>query len=228
MGRGRYFSFNRYTERATLQTMQHPQNPDDQPIAETPRAEIQQLTRLLADAIQQNDRVAVNDLGNQLSWMQLTHRYFEEAFATVTAVYDYLQEATHPEVMNRTAVLHGHFKRHEAAEKWYGKAIEAFNAAGQKKMEVYAWHNRAYHAYLQENPENYLHYEAEAYRLALMAKMKKEVYLIGFSLGGFLYRTGKQPQAAISMLRTSYQIGLQSGYPDVGKIELFLREIEAL
>jgi len=75
-----------------------------------------------------------------------------------------------------------------------------------------------------EKRQDYVQYGLKAYKLALELKETKEVYMLGMTLGRFLYVAGKK-EGGLKMMQQSYQIGVSKGYADVGVLEMFLRSM---
>ena len=170
-----------------------------------------------------NDKEIISEIGNKLSAHFLRIEAFEKAHSVLQQSIDALEEAS-AVLLNRLAIVHLKQQSPEKAIPFFEKALAKYTAAGNKEQMMTTAHNLGATALKVKDFETYFEQEAKAYQIALTLRKTRMVFLLGYSLGGFLLTTGKQKEGAIKMLQTSYQIGLKKGYPETGKIEMFLRE----
>jgi tetratricopeptide (TPR) repeat protein len=116
---------------------------------------------------------------------------------------------------------------YDIALKYLQQSLRISQEIGDKCTIVYNLHNIASIAYKRRDYEAFMKYETEAYNIAVEINDRKLIYNVGKHLGAMIYKSGYKEDGA-KLLKNSYNIGKQSGYPDVGEIEEILRKIGEL
>jgi len=186
--------------------------------------DIQHAQKAIAAAIEKGDKEVAKQQGEQLTRFFFKNGELQKAEALLDQLLTYFAQDAPASLYNRMAAIKTQWGDHEAAVKFFKMALDKYKAADNKPQIMMAAHNLGATALKLKDFECYFENELVAYQLAITLKKTRMIFLLGYSLGGFLLTTGKQTSGAAKMLKTSYEIGLKKGYPETGKLELFLRE----
>jgi tetratricopeptide (TPR) repeat protein len=116
---------------------------------------------------------------------------------------------------------------YDIALKYIQLSLRISQEIGDKCTIAYNLHNIASIAHVKRDYEAFMKYETEAYAIAVEINDRHLIYNIGKHLGAMIYKSGYK-EDGVKLLKNSYNIGKQSGYPDVGEIEAILKEIGEL
>ena len=186
--------------------------------------ELAKLEQQFAKSDEQQQTSQVIEQGERLSAYFFAQKQLPRALDFASKVRQTAGEATPPSIFNRMGVISAAQGEHKQAVELFTRALAGYRQQGNRERCLSTSHNLGATALKIKDFETYFEYEMQAYKLALKLKKKRMVFMLGYSLGGFLLTTGKQKDGAVQMLKNSYRIGLASGYPETGKLEMFMRE----
>jgi len=148
-------------------------------------------------------------------------RYLEQSLAIQQQIGDRSGEGT---TLNNISQIHKVRGDYESALRYLEQSLAIQQQIGDRSGLCSTLHNLAT-IYLdqKEDVEKYLEYEVLAYQTAQEIGDVNAVFQVGWYLGGTLCKLGTVEQG-LRILENVYQIGLQSGYPNVEKVGALIQQ----
>ena len=165
-----------------------------------------------------------NDLGEidiELADYDTALRYLEQSLAIRQQIGDRSGEGT---TLNNISQIHKVRGDYDTAMRYLEQSLAIQQQIGDRSGLCSTLHNLAT-IYLdqKEDVEKYLEYEVLAYQTAQEIGDVNAVFQVGWYLGGTLCKLGTVEQG-LRILENVYQIGLQSGYPNVEKVGALIQQ----
>jgi tetratricopeptide (TPR) repeat protein len=128
--------------------------------------------------------------------------------------------------LSNISVLYQERGDYDNALKYMEQSMEMHqqlsNQGGSSK--ALALHGMALIELEKENLQKYIEHETSAYTIATRHNDARSIFNIGANLGYVLCHIGKK-EKGIEVLKKSLQIGITTGFPDVGDIEETLKQV---
>ncbi len=133
-------------------------------------------------------------------------------------------------VLNNISLVYSTRGDYAKALEYLEQDLNICHEMGDKSGTIPTLHNMALIALEKGDIEKFKEYEIEAYSIADKISDAEGIYKVGKKFGSFLFREGVNDDKVkgLAMLKRSYEIGKQAGYPEVVEIEKFLRKIGEL
>lgn len=112
---------------------------------------------------------------------------------------------------------------YDRALAYLQQSLRISRKIGYKAGITSTLHNMAIIYHSKKDIKKFIEYETEAYKITVETKDAMGLYNVGRDLGETLCRMGNKKEGG-ELLKRSYEIGKQAGFPDVEEIKAILKE----